>query len=670
MDATPTLRSRILAGVGTLALLSLFGSAASLYRITEVNRGLDAINLVSVPLGRILVQVRSDAILYGREFERRLGVQHWSDAHWQPRPIPRWIEDVLLSEIQKSAELVAQELPWADEPARASWREWHRRTRETLEGLQQESARLFQALEKHDLEEAARIHPRWVSSHEAWGRSLDWAVEEQEKGVRATFGRAESRVSQLRTGLEVVLGVVISLSLLLLWLGERALRPLQDLTRLVRDIARRGEFRKEDKSLLPELMLARNDEVSQLAREFHRMATALLEREKVVETQKTRLQDQNRMLRDMGELNHNILNSIESVLVVTDLEGRIRQANPGAVKWLGRSQEELLDQPLPGLQDVAALLDLAAALERLRGGAETIRVEPHSVSNGRTLGGMLMPLRSQEGVTTGAILVLEDLTESRALEQRLRHAEKLAAVGQMSAQVAHEVRNPLHSIGLEAEMALERAQGLASPELKQSLASILQSVDRLEQITENYLKLSRLSPGKASRFDLGDVLESVLATYAPAFESSGTRVDWSRPPHALQVEGDRALLEQALGNLVRNSLQALEGRQQGSIRFVLGQLESGRVFLRIEDNGPGIAESLRGQLFTPFLTTKASGTGLGLSFVKKVVDDCGGEIFCLPTRAGQGATFELCLPGLDARSQESLPPPFRKESNLNERIGL
>src|SRR6478735_5286777 len=90
-----SLRQRILAFVGALVLLSLLGSTLSLYRITEVNRSLDAINRVSVPLGRLLVQMQSDVDVYRRELDRRLGFSHWNDAHWRPKAVPRWIEDVL-----------------------------------------------------------------------------------------------------------------------------------------------------------------------------------------------------------------------------------------------------------------------------------------------------------------------------------------------------------------------------------------------------------------------------------------------------------------------------------------------------------------------------------------------------------------------------------------------
>ena len=257
------------------------------------------------------------------------------------------------------------------------------------------------------------------------------------------------------------------------------------------------------------------------------------------------------------------------------------------------------------------------------------------------------------------ILVLDDLTEEVDLQERLHRAEHLAAVGRMSAQVAHEVRNPLHSIGLEAEMAAELAANLGQPALKQSLQSILRGVDRLEKITENYLKLSKLSSGSRTLVDLGDVLESVLATYASVCEAQSIRVDWRREKNAnLQVIGDRDLLEQVFGNLMRNSIQSLEGRAQPSISWSLGQTDSRKVWARIEDNGPGVPIEIRNKLFTPFVTTKAQGTGLGLSFVKKVIEDQSGSIVYWdrgsnPMKSPEGtavtgACFEIMIPEASA----------------------
>ncbi len=642
-----SLRQRILAFVGALILLSLLGSTVSLYRITEVNRSLDAINRLSLPLGKLFAQIQADAEVFRRELDRSLGYAHWNDPHWNPKPVPRWITDVIEAENEKAEKLLREDLPGTKQ-----WRAWAAQLSKDFVALRDEAGKLYTALERKDFAAAAKIYPHWTASLDEWTKRLQWGVTEYEKSLQQTFTEAENRVSELRTGLEIILVVVVSLSLLLFWVGERALRPLGDLTRLAREITRRG-LRREDKSLLAEIPLSRRDEVSQLAREFHQMATALLEREKTVETQKKSLQEQNVLLREMGKLNENILQSISSVLIVTDLNGHITQCNPVAVQFLGAPAHEIIGSKLSQWKRIEQFVTDNLSV------SDYTRIEPHTL-DGRVFGGHLYPLRDPaEG---GAILVLEDLTEEKDLQERLRLAENLAAVGRMSAQVAHEVRNPLHSIGLEAEMAADQAAKLGHVPLKQSLQSILSSVDRLEKITDNYLKLSRLSAGAKARVDLGDVLESVLATYAPACQEQGVRVNWRRPAgSSLAVWADQGLLEQVIGNLLKNSLQALQGIQNPSVDFTLGQAESGRVWLRIKDNGPGIVPELKEKLFTPFLTTKAQGTGLGLSFIKMVVEEHGGLIYLVDSP--QGASFELLLPALHEGMQ-------KMKSDVRAEIGV
>jgi len=644
-----TLRLKILASVVAMVVISLLGSVFSLYQITEVNRLLGSMNHVSIPLGKLFTQIQSDAEILHRELDRSLGYSHWKDPHWRPRPVPSWIQDVLLHEMNRVSELIRNESEWASPEMAHQWSVWEKQIFKKLESLNSQANQLYNALEAKDEALAHELYPTWVAAVNDWKKELQGSALEYEKHLRRNFDTTETRVAELRTNLELILVVVILMSLLMLWLGERALRPLGELTQLAREITRRG-LRKEDKSLLPHVSLARSDEVSQLAREFHHMATALLEREKTVESQKKRLQEQNRLLRDMGELNQNILNSIDSILIVTDLDGKITKCNPVALKWLQASEDQLIGSNLIQWPEMELFLQQTFQkehwLSELKKTEKPIRLGPIAVRN-QVLGGHLMSLWESQGDVHGAILVVDDLTEEVDLQERLRQAENLAAVGRMSAQVAHEVRNPLHSIGLEAEMAAELAAQHGDQGLKNSLSSILASVDRLQKITENYLKLSRLSDGKKLSVDVGDVLASVLSIYAPACEAQGVQVIIEQEPCVrLSVWTDPGLLEQVLGNLLKNSLQALESGLSISpqIKWRLGNTEKGDLWMRIEDNGPGVSTEVREKLFTPFFTTRAQGTGLGLSFIKKVLEENDGQIRHIERPQGEGACFELILP--------------------------
>ncbi|MBC7385026.1 MAG: hypothetical protein H7301_02550 [Cryobacterium sp.] len=518
-------------------MLSLLASALSLLQISKTNRTLDSINRISLPLNKLFAQMQIDADVFRRESTRGIGSVHWNDPHWIPRAIPTWISEVVDGELDRMAKLVAELPPemsadsspdGASARTRMDWDAWARDLSSDFERIKFEGDGIFRALELKDYTEASRRFPAWNSVMEDWTKKLQGGIQVHESSLRERFSDTQSSVAQLRTGLELIFGVVVALSLLMLWLGERALRPLDELTRLVRSITERG-LRRGDKESLPEMAMNRNDEVSALAREFHRMATQLLEWEKVVDGQKRVLADQNLLLKEKVQL-----------------------------------------------------------------------------------------------------------------QEKLKEIEHLAAVGRLSAQVAHEVRNPLHAIGLEAELALESTM---APPVRLALQAILSSVDRLEKITENYLRLSRMGTGEKTEVDLAQILENVLAIYATAIEKAtrerGVRVDWMRSGKGrLNVRVDQANLEQAIGNLLQNALQA--GGTQ--IAFRLGTLESGRIYLRVEDSGAGVPDSVKQKLFTPFSTTKAQGTGLGLSFVKKVAEENGGEVHFVEQTELGGAGFEILLP--------------------------
>lgn len=672
-ETTPSnsLRKRILAAVFALVVLSLLGSLLSLYRITEVNRALDAINRVSVPLGQVLVQLKSDGEILQREMERRLGFAHWENVRWRPQPIPRWISDVIQHELQLASDLSQKETNGAPFIEREKWKLWVEEMKSGFVDLQGLGVQLYLSLEQRQLQAASQIYPRWLDELEKWVRQLKRGAQEFEGELASSFGQAQKRVQDLKTGLQVILIVVVFLSLLLFWLGERALRPLGELTQLVRDIRRRGGIRKEDKANMPLIFVNRSDEVSQLAREFHGMATTLLEREKMVDFQKNRLEEQNRLLREMGALNKNVLNSIDAFLIVTNLKGEITQCNPSAVRWLEQEQEQILGSQIHHWAKLQPFVGAFLEADGFKVQESTL-IEKRQV-DAKVFGGYLMPLKQEDGEVRGSILVLEDLTSQEELEYRLRSAEHLAAVGRMSAQVAHEVRNPLHSIGLEAEMVGELLkQHQVDSRLRQSVQSILVSVDRLEKITENYLKFSRLSQGQKHRVHLGEILQNVLALYSPLCESQGVSIDWTHDAQgSFEIIGDPDLLEQVLGNLLRNALQALEVAPQTDspqISWHLDVTAEGHVRIRIEDNGPGLSDVVRSRLFTPFVTTRAQGTGLGLSFAKRVVEEHQGEIAYRERESSNGACFELVFPPAPPLASPSEPDRDRGHfaSNLEQ----
>lgn len=523
------IQNRVRVAVITLCLVFLAGTAIGLHRISQVNRAVTTVNQVLVPVSRVLAQLQVDSEVLHREAMKGLAFSRWGDAHFKPRPLPDWILGLIDREIAQLDSLLSVR---AGLPA---WREWLESFETHTADLKARSNELHGLLSSGRMAEARKAYPVWWQGLESWRSLVESGGNTFERSLRIGAEEAETRAHELRLALQILLFAVFALSLLVIWFGERALRPLAHLTGLAREISSRG-FAKRDKTEIFAASIGQNDEVNELTREFHRMATTVLEREKTVETQKRRLEDQNRELEKVQEM-----------------------------------------------------------------------------------------------------------------RKRLEASERLAALGRMSAQVAHEVRNPLHSIGLEAELALEiAARENASPSVKQALQSILESVERLERVSGNYLSLSRVPSVDKTWADLGSILESVLATYSAQIVEAGAGVDWERAKGArLKVLADPGLLEQAVGNLLRNSLQA----GSRSIRFLLSNDPRGRVVLRIEDDGEGIPAEIRTKLFTPFLTTKSEGTGLGLSFVKKTLEEHGGEVEWI--ESPRGTIFECRLP-----SPPTAPPPL------------
>ncbi|MBS1960111.1 MAG: HAMP domain-containing protein [Bdellovibrionales bacterium] len=526
-----SLRSKVFAFLSILMLVSLSGVAFSFILTQQVNTKLNEINIRSVPMQRELTQLASDTDLLKRELERSLGYTHWSDPRWKPRRIPIWALGIHRATLDRIKKENLTTSPWSD---------WHNRVSRLNTELGNLAEQLYLNLQEHKMDAAAELYPEWLKQLDLLKKETEWAKREIDQETRAAFKDTQEDVKSLRLALQLLLLVVIGVALIMVWMGERALRPIGHLRRIVQQITERGSMTSEARAELPTMPLGQKDEVSELAREFNLMATSLIEREKMIEFQKERLEEQNKRLQQMGEL-----------------------------------------------------------------------------------------------------------------QKRLQQAEHLAAVGRMSAQVAHEVGNPLHSIGLEAELALETAQTLpgdVSPKaisLKQSMGSILASVERLQKIIQNYLRLSKMSPDHRKLIDFKQIVEQVLATYANSISQLQVKVDWSfhlkYPVHAM---GDPDLLEYALGNLVRNSLQALEQviDRPRQIRIVLHTLADGRLSLVFDDNGPGMTEEVKQNLFKPFFTTKAQGTGLGLPFVKKVFNDLGGDLELKKTGPGQGVILEAWLP--------------------------
>jgi signal transduction histidine kinase len=251
---------------------------------------------------------------------------------------------------------------------------------------------------------------------------------------------------------------------------------------------------------------------------------------------------------------------------------------------------------------------------------------------------------NERGPTEVAELARELNSMARAVEVRERElvrSERLAAIGKMAAMIAHEVRNPLSSIGLNTEL-LDEELGGASDEAKQLLASIHREVDRLAHVTEEYLSFARLPKPKIARESVNKLV-TALADFVRedlAVKKVTLAVDLGTGDPAAMI--DAAQLRQCLVNLVRNASEAVIAKGGGTVTLRTRNGDS-RVVIEVEDDGTGIPPDVLPRLFDPFFSTKESGSGLGLALTQQIVKDHGGDI-AVDSSLGKGTTFKVSVP--------------------------
>lgn len=291
---------------------------------------------------------------------------------------------------------------------------------------------------------------------------------------------------------------------------------------------------------------------------------------------------------------------------------------------------------------------LSETMARVRGGDLSSRAKPRGPKEIASLGAALNTML--ESIVEARAEVLERRQAQIDLEKRLQHAQKLAAIGQLSAGVAHELGTPLSVIDGKAQRAL-RKDDLPAP-LEQALHSIRGEVRRMERIVRQLLDFGRRNVLEARAVRLDRLAQMAAAGVRDACEQSGVTLELEGPRPAPVVEVDPTLIERALVNLLRNAIDATPG---GHVQLAWTATDDG-VGLVVEDDGPGVDPAVRDRLFEPFFTTKGvgEGTGLGLAVVHGIVEEHGGRVE-VDTSPRGGARFRIVLP-LDraAVSEETL----------------
>jgi len=252
----------------------------------------------------------------------------------------------------------------------------------------------------------------------------------------------------------------------------------------------------------------------------------------------------------------------------------------------------------------------------------------------------------EETVQRRTAALQAEIAERKRLEIAKLQAERLAMVGTMAAEVAHEVRNPLGSITLNLDLIQKEVDQLAEgrghlpDESRVLVDEIREEVRRIQRVIEDYLQFARLPKPRRQPLDLNEWLDQKLAFMNSEFARAKTKLRTHFDPALPTISADAEQLWQATLNLIRNSLEAMP---EGGALTIGTWREGGQVRLRVADSGKGMTEEQLKQVFVPFFTTKTGGTGLGLALVQQIAIEHGGHVEC-ESAVGKGSTFTLVLP--------------------------
>ncbi len=350
-------------------------------------------------------------------------------------------------------------------------------------------------------------------------------------------------------------------------------------------------------------------------------------------------------LRGLKEYNENILESLDSGIVVLDLEGRVARWNRAMEALFGRARSEVLGRALDAVFPESFLEALRGAL--VLGDHEQIAhiYKLHLPSaDGRSLmvNVSVAPFQASPGERHGTILILDDVTVRVRLEEQLQHAEKMASVGLLAAGVAHEVNTPL--AGISSYTQLLRGQIDEDDPRQQVLEKIEKQSFRAAKIINGLLNFSRSSGTEYDRVDVNKALVDVLSLVEHQLEGSRIRVRRELAGDLPFVRGNENRLQQVFFNLVLNARDAMPSGGWLTLRT---SADADTVVVEIADTGTGIRREHIRRIYDPFFTTKGigKGTGLGLSVSYGIVQEHGGAIF-VESAPGQGTTFQVALPAL------------------------
>jgi PAS domain S-box-containing protein len=377
------------------------------------------------------------------------------------------------------------------------------------------------------------------------------------------------------------------------------------------------------------------DEVEDLAHSFNTMIREILD-------QRVQLEQRLEEILELKAYNDIVLASMTNGLITLDLESRLVSANSAAESilrlegkhWQGKRFHELWPEDNPFVR----------LLEKCLLNQTPCRNKEISMDTGegeqRTLMVSTSFLEAGRGGKMGLLVVLNDITEVKALEARMRQSDRLAALGTLSAGLAHEIRNPLSAIKTFVQLLPRKLSNPAFFDKFQT--TVPRELNRINDLIESLLELARPPKLEFRMISVSDCLSQVEDLYRDKLEAANITLEIREKDSVPELWADREHLVRALSNIVVNGSEAMP---HGGELTVTAEELAGGVLLRFTDTGVGMDEATKDKIFNPFFTTKDTGTGLGLAMTHKIIQEHGGQIE-VDSVVGKGTTFVLKFPGV------------------------
>ena len=330
----------------------------------------------------------------------------------------------------------------------------------------------------------------------------------------------------------------------------------------------------------------------------------------------------------------NIIQNVSDAIVVIDEEKRIKIFNQAAEEIFHIKEQNIMGNVFAKIltgQECESLLLSSTSMEQIE-----CKIQNHH----KTLL-VSKTTFADESETENTVLVIRDLTEQKKLEAQIQRKERLSAMGELASGVAHEIRNPLNAIGTivqQLDKDFEPANN--NDEYHQLARLVVKEVRRINETIQDFLRFSRPEPIVPEIFSLDEFFNYLRQQYQPMLEEHkielSLQLKWKG-----EVRWDRRQMQQVFMNLIQNAVDAMPG--SGKLSVTVENLQGDELEISVEDTGPGISENIRSNIFNLYFTTKAKGTGIGLSIVQRIVYEHGGVI-SVESEEGEGTNFVLQMP--------------------------